>query len=75
MSKIPFPSLRAQLVLVLSTPARLQRSMCPQHRWEDQVNIVATGVDIGNFVPEDGTNLVDIFPESNHEEKVHLLQR
>ena len=47
----------------------------PPAQVEDQDNIVATGVDIGNFVPEDGTNLVDIFPESNHEEKVHLLQR
>ena len=46
----------------------------PPAQVEDQVNIVATGVDIGNFVPEDGTNLVDIFPESNHEEKVHMLQ-
>ena len=47
----------------------------PPAQVEDQVNIVPTGVDIINFVPEDGTNLVDIFPESNHEEKVHLLQR
>ena len=46
----------------------------PPAQVEDQVNIVPTGVDIINFVPEDGTNLVDIFPESNHEEKVHLLQ-
>ena len=28
-----------------------------------------------HFVQEHGTNLVEIFPESNHEEKVHLLQR
>ena len=46
----------------------------PPAQVEDQVNIVPTGVDIINFVPEDGTNLVDIFPESNHEEKVHMLQ-
>ena len=47
----------------------------PPAQEEDQVNIVATGADILNFVPESGTNLVDIFPESNHEEKLHLLQR
>ena len=47
----------------------------PSAQEEDQVNIVATGEDILNFVPESGTNLVDIFPESNHEEKLHLLQR
>ena len=46
----------------------------PPAQVEDQDNIVPTGVDIINFVPEDGTNLVDIFPESNHEEKVHMLQ-
>ena len=46
----------------------------PPAKVGNQVNIVPTGVDIINFVPEDGTNLVDIFPESNHEEKVHLLQ-
>ena len=47
----------------------------PPAQEEDQVNIVATGADILNFVPESETNLVDIFPETNHEEKLHLLQR
>ena len=47
----------------------------PPAQVEDQVNIVPTGADIVNFVPEDGTNLEDIFPKSSHEEKVHLLQR
>ena len=47
----------------------------PPAQEEDQVNIGATGADILNFVPESETNLVDIFPETNHEEKLHLLQR
>ena len=34
-----------------------------------------TGSDLAHFVPADGSNSVDIFPEINHEEKVHLLQR
>ena len=33
------------------------------------------GSDLANFVPPDGGNSVDIFPEINHEERVHLLQR
>ena len=34
-----------------------------------------TGSDLAHFVPADGSNSVDFFPEINHEEKVHLLQR
>ena len=33
------------------------------------------GSDLANFVPNDGGNSVDIFPEINQEERVHLLQR
>ena len=38
-------------------------------------NNPTTGSDLANFVPADGSNSVDFFPEINHEEKVHLLQR
>ena len=42
---------------------------------ETQASNNLTGSDLAHFVPADGSNSVDIFPEINHEEKVHLLQR
>ena len=63
MSKIHFRYQRAQLVFV------------PPAIVGNQVNIVATGANIINFLPEDGANLEDIFPQSSHDEKVNLLQR
>ena len=33
------------------------------------------GSDIANFVPTDGGNSLDVFPEINQDERVHLLQR
>ena len=30
------------------------------------------GSDLANFVPTDGINSVNVFPEINNEEKVHL---
>ena len=42
---------------------------------ETQASNNLTGSGLAHFVPADGSNSVDIFPEINHEEKVHLLQR
>ena len=44
----------------------------PPAKVGNQVNIVPTGADNINFVPEDGANLEDIFPQSRHEENVYL---
>ena len=42
---------------------------------ETQASNHPSGSDLANFVPTDGNDSVDIFPEISHEEKVHLLQR
>ncbi len=70
------PSLRGPVDPAVANNLETPEVIVPPAQVENQVNNApTTGADILNFVPEHGGNLVDIFPESNHEEKVHLLQR
>ena len=70
------PSLRGPVDPAVANNLETPEVIEPPAQVENQVNNApTTGADILNFVPEHGGNLVDIFPESNHEEKVHLLQR
>ena len=69
------PSLLGPVDPAVANNLETPEVILPPAQVENQVNNAPTGADILNFVPEHGANLVDIFPESNHEEKVHLLQR
>ena len=42
---------------------------------ETQASNSLTGSDLADFIPTDGSNSGNIFPEINHEEKVHYLRR
>ena len=70
------PSLLGPVDPAVANNLETPEVIVPSAQVENQVNNApTTGADILNFVPEHGANLVDIFPASNHEEKVHLFQR